>query len=261
VSASKDQNSISVMPPFVSESDLHLVGGSTLINNGGKALEKVTTDIDGNVRNTTTPDLGADEIVPAINVSATKLDGYSYEEGKGPSAEQSFKVSGSTLVGDITVTPSTNYELLVPNGDSYDVINSIVLTQTNGVVKDSSVFVRLKAGLSKGDYNAEKVIISTNEATAKNVICNGTVLFGTLLESISKEKALNLYPNPAISDVTISSDRQVQYVELIDMDGRVSKRIDAGFTNNINISDLSAGLYLVRVKTNEGFKYGKLTVK
>lgn len=60
--AGKDQHAISELPPFVSATDLHLmVNNTTNIEGGGKPLAGVTTDIDGDLRDATWPDLGADE--------------------------------------------------------------------------------------------------------------------------------------------------------------------------------------------------------
>ncbi|MCX6231017.1 MAG: right-handed parallel beta-helix repeat-containing protein [Bacteroidetes bacterium] len=55
----KDQNSISLMPNFNSLSDLHVMMFD--LNGAGIPVAGVTDDIDGDIRNTTTPDIGADE--------------------------------------------------------------------------------------------------------------------------------------------------------------------------------------------------------
>lgn len=60
----KDLNSRNVLPEFVSSTDLHLTTATVnLINLDGKgAPVSATVDIDCDVRNATTPDIGADEI-------------------------------------------------------------------------------------------------------------------------------------------------------------------------------------------------------
>ena len=56
-------NASSVDQPvtFMGTDDLHLITGA---NNLGTPISSVTTDIDGDVRSTTTPDIGADEYTP-----------------------------------------------------------------------------------------------------------------------------------------------------------------------------------------------------
>ncbi len=150
-SVSKDQNSVSALPPFISVSDLHIPDNSTtVVSNGGKAVTFVTpfVDIDGETRNSNTPDMGADEFA----------------------------------------------------------------------------------------------------STA------------TAIESLVDSESFKMYPNPAQSEVVISSEDEIQSVEFIGLDGRLAKRIDTGFNMSINISDLQAGLYVVRVNTIRGFKYNKLRV-
>ncbi len=54
-----DDHSVSVLPAFFSATDLHVNQAS--LNSAGTPLAEVTTDIDGDARNATTPDIGADE--------------------------------------------------------------------------------------------------------------------------------------------------------------------------------------------------------
>ncbi|MDR2206393.1 MAG: GEVED domain-containing protein [Flavobacteriaceae bacterium] len=54
-------NSADILPVFTSATDLHLDATNIALNNLGTPLAEVTTDIDGETRNTTTPDMGADE--------------------------------------------------------------------------------------------------------------------------------------------------------------------------------------------------------
>ena len=54
-----EKNSVSINPVFTSSSDLHT--NSVFFNNLGSPHIRVTKDIDGQVRNSVTPDIGADE--------------------------------------------------------------------------------------------------------------------------------------------------------------------------------------------------------
>jgi hypothetical protein len=57
-------NSLNAQPLFVSATDLHMSPANTILSNSGVAITGVTTDIDGNTRSATTPDMGADEFIP-----------------------------------------------------------------------------------------------------------------------------------------------------------------------------------------------------
>ncbi|WP_304342847.1 S-layer family protein [Chryseobacterium koreense] len=66
----KDANSLNILPVFVSPTDLHLTTtGNEALDNKGTPLPEVTIDIDGDVRNATTPDMGADEFTSTLAVS------------------------------------------------------------------------------------------------------------------------------------------------------------------------------------------------
>ncbi|HTH06237.1 MAG TPA: thrombospondin type 3 repeat-containing protein, partial [Ilumatobacteraceae bacterium] len=60
----KDVSSLAADPKFVSATDLHIdtSGGVTPIENTGAVIVAVANDIDGDVRNPSTPDIGADEV-------------------------------------------------------------------------------------------------------------------------------------------------------------------------------------------------------
>ncbi|MCX6233019.1 MAG: GEVED domain-containing protein [Bacteroidetes bacterium] len=57
-----DSNSISVFPQFLSDTNLHTF--NIALNGRGTPIPGVNTDIDGDTRNATTPDIGADEFDP-----------------------------------------------------------------------------------------------------------------------------------------------------------------------------------------------------
>lgn len=61
----KEQHSISLNPAYISSQDLHTF--SQGLNGAAIPLTYVTHDIDGELRSTTTPDIGADEFTPPAN--------------------------------------------------------------------------------------------------------------------------------------------------------------------------------------------------
>lgn len=112
---------------------------------------------------------------PTITLSETNLTGFSYIEGSGPSAEQSFTVEGSNLTADISLVPPTNYEISTTTGGSFSATNPITLTQSGGSVSSTTIYVRLKSGLSAADYNDEDITASSTGATSQTVECDGSV--------------------------------------------------------------------------------------
>lgn len=111
---------------------------------------------------------------PQFNVTAF-LDSFSYllSEG-GPSAEDDFSISGDNLTGDIIITAPDNFEVSLTSESSF--MNSLIITPTDGSVPFTSVYVRLKTGLSEGNYMGDISIIS--EGVTEEIISISGNVFG-----------------------------------------------------------------------------------
>jgi hypothetical protein len=112
---------------------------------------------------------------PTITATPNSLTGFTYVFGSGPSSEQSFTISGSNLTANISIAPPTNYEISTGTGGAFVATNPITLTQTGGTVSNTAIYVRLKAGLSVGSYNAENISATSTGASPQNVACSGSV--------------------------------------------------------------------------------------
>ena len=110
---------------------------------------------------------------PTITV-ASSLVVPSYEVGTATPTAGTISVAGSFLTDDITLSlgESSNFEMCLTEDGSY--ANSLTLTQSEGSVSATNVYVRLKAGLSKGAYEGTLTLSSTG-ATNQNVGLSGTV--------------------------------------------------------------------------------------
>jgi len=114
-------------------------------------------------------------IIDPIAISTSSLSGFSYAVGSGPSTEQSFTVKGSALTGDIVITAPENFEISTVQGGVFST-NPITLTQTGGIVNQTTMYVRLKAGLSAGIYSALDITLTSAAVPSKTVTCTGYVV-------------------------------------------------------------------------------------
>ncbi|WP_294311797.1 lamin tail domain-containing protein [uncultured Chryseobacterium sp.] len=121
-------------------------GDVAVIGSNGAADKNIT--LSGNV---TAP-------VPIINTSTNSLTGFNYLKDNGPSAEQTFTVSGNNLSNDIIITAPTHYEIAANSNTTFS--NSITLSQINGNVSVQTIKVRLKSNFGIGSYN-ENITISS----------------------------------------------------------------------------------------------------
>lgn len=113
---------------------------------------------------------------PTIIVSPTTRTGFSYTQGAGPSASQTYTLSASNLSpadGNLSVTGSTNYEV---SSDNNTFSGSLNVAYSGGALANTTLYVRLKAGLTAGNYNSETIANSGGSATTQNVTCSGTVI-------------------------------------------------------------------------------------
>jgi hypothetical protein len=113
-------------------------------------------------------------INPVMTISPNTLTGFTYINGNGPSPEQSFSVSGSSLYGNIVLTLSPDYEISIGSGTSFVALNPVTLTQTNGLVAGTTIYTRLKAGLLVGNYT-ENISVSSIGANIYPIACSGIV--------------------------------------------------------------------------------------
>lgn len=110
---------------------------------------------------------------PIINVSTGALLGFTYVSGNGPSAEQTFTCSGNNLTTNISLAAPADYEISATSGSGFG--TSLSLTPSSGTVSTTTIYVRLKSGLSVGTYNGQTINLTSTGASTQTVSCNGTV--------------------------------------------------------------------------------------
>ncbi|MEM9051544.1 MAG: T9SS type A sorting domain-containing protein, partial [Bacteroidota bacterium] len=71
-------------------------------------------------------------------------------------------------------------------------------------------------------------------------------------ELVEESSQFKISPNPATSSVSITSSQDIESVQILRLDGAFAKKFN-GFDANreLDISDLSEGLYLVKIYTEE----------
>ncbi|MEI6851502.1 MAG: hypothetical protein WCL06_01620 [Bacteroidota bacterium] len=158
---------------------------------------------------------------PSIVVNPATLNGFSYVQGSGPSSEYSFSVSGSSLTSNISIAPPTNYEISTGTGGAFSATNPIILTQSGGSVVSTTIYVRLKSGLTANNYNGEVITATSTGATNGTITCNGTVLsaptpvisvlptalsgFSTVVGVASTSQPYTIGGDYLIDDVTVTA--------------------------------------------------------
>lgn len=108
-------NSMNVQPMFIGINDLHMDPNFTTLSNDGTPIAGITTDIDGNTRNATTPDMGADEFSPCATITFTT-----------PPAATAV-CEGSDTSFNVVATNATIYQWQVNTGSGFtDITNNTI---------------------------------------------------------------------------------------------------------------------------------------
>ena len=110
-----------------------------------------------------------------VTVTPLALTGFTYVEGNGPSAEQSFTVSGLNLSGNVVIAEAADYEISLLSGDDFTAQSTLTLSHDNGTIDGAVIYVRLKAGLAVGEYNDEDITITCADVDDIEVTCSGNV--------------------------------------------------------------------------------------
>ena len=112
---------------------------------------------------------------PVVTVTPLVLTGFTYMEGNGPSNEQSFTVSGLNLTGDVTINNAAHYEISLTSGTNFNTQSTITLAPVAGNIEETTIYVRLMAGLAVGDYNDEDITMNCVDVEDIEVTCSGNV--------------------------------------------------------------------------------------
>ncbi len=81
---------------------------------------------------------------------------------------------------------------------------------------------------------------------------NGTVTLGVNENDFAS--SVSVYPNPVKNTVSISNDSDaiISTIEVVDINGKTVKKITVNSLNQINVSDLSSGTYLLNINSDNG---------
>jgi|GEM_PF-2057227 len=80
---------------------------------------------------------------------------------------------------------------------------------------------------------------------------------GVGVQETEQETNIAVYPNPTNRELQIiSSALRNECIEIVDMTGRIVKRLNSPINNTINVSELQNGMYFIAIYSN-----GKRTIK
>ena len=110
---------------------------------------------------------------PNLSVNPISIAGLSYFTGNGPSEASTYNLLGSSLTGDITVTPPANFEISNTSSTT-GFVNFLTISPVSGSI-NSTIYVRLIAGLSANSYSGNITHSGGGSATSPSLSVSGSV--------------------------------------------------------------------------------------
>ena len=80
---------------------------------------------------------------------------------------------------------------------------------------------------------------------------------GPLAVSLVDENGMAIFPNPVKDVLTINYDKAISQIDVYDVNGKLVKTFTT-VDNTINVSDLSEGVYMLNIQTEEGLIVRKI---
>jgi uncharacterized protein YjdB len=98
--------------------------------------------------------------------------------------------------------------------------------------------------------------------TVKATATDGSAVSGSIVITISNQEDpiisvsdkdlsdVSIYPNPVEAEITISGNTSFRSIEIYNVDGTLINRLDnVASTSSINVSELTSGVYIIRLTT------------
>ena len=210
-------------------------------------------------------------VIPSISLNAENYDFGNVETGNY-SPEFIYVVTGTTLVGDITITAPFGFEISLTSGTGFT--GQIILQAMDGNVEDTQIFVRFAPQITT-PYSGN-IIHETDYGTTETITLNGVGVVGTSINNISGNNFI-IYPNPSNGIFNLNLEASVRpssvkpsSVTITDITGKTIYNTSAlsdlqtcpsGSESQIDLSNHPKGIYFIKIKTNESIYTEKLIIQ
>lgn len=94
-----------------------------------------------------------------VFTSKLALSGLTYPKDSGPSSNQSFFVTGTSLSDNLLITAPKNFEVSKSAGTGY--ASTLTLTRSSDSIPPTQIYVRLQSGLAVNTYSGDMTLTSS----------------------------------------------------------------------------------------------------
>ncbi|MDX9931246.1 MAG: right-handed parallel beta-helix repeat-containing protein [Bacteroidales bacterium] len=240
-------HSIQASPQFISNTDLHVT--DFVVNNKGLYVG-VSTDIDHEMRNLNTPDIGADEITAQIDPAIVRI----------AEPVSSTACNMPVFVKIVLLNAGLNTLYSIPVSYSVDGVLQASETWTGTLNSSDSIEYQFTTTFP-GPLNTYDICafitLPSDEDTSNIKICKTIVATGVGIENgNSGNTALNMAPNPAdevlICEISYS-DEELCKVKILNTNGETVETysfiVQQGLTTHqIETSSFEQGVYVLQLE-------------
>ncbi len=189
-------------------------------------------------------------------------DGMNYNQGNGPSPEDSFAVSGRFLTDqNIVVTVPAPFEISATTAGTFSQSVNLTVDQATGEVQFADIFIRLAAGQAVGQYS--ETVTATANGVSDTVVVTGEVFPAASCPNVGDLIITEIMQNPSINN-----DPTGEYIELYNTSSNaidlqsfiIEDDATASETHTITSSVVvPAGGYVVLARSGTGNSPGEAT--
>lgn len=152
--------------------------------------------------------------------------------------------------------------------ESYIIGQIEVADLASDEVRTTQIECSLPTVASSGDYQLSIVARSNSSDEWQEVLQETTEVQSNIeisvrsvtgIEDAENDQTFSVYPNPVVDVLNIKSERSMQSVELYNLAGSMIMKLNnAGNEQAIRMNEYPNGLYIVRIKTNNGTTVKKI---
>jgi len=156
---------------------------------------------------------------------------------KSPDANFTYQVVNKTVTLSVQSPTADNYVWTLGDAKQYDIANPSIVYETNGL---------------------KTVTLAVSNACGVDIITKTIQIGAVTLVSENDEPKIQIYPNPAHQTLTVECERSTE-INIYSIDGKlVLQKAVLNPVNELNISSLTDGIYMLKVVTDKGTVTRKL---
>lgn len=197
-------------------------------------------------------------------IDKSTLDMYSYFYGQGQ--QQPGNVIGNLVQGGFTLPENVWVKLAFKYNYADGTIEFSGFNADNSVLFAPIVFDGLapQTAVAEIDFMTAN-FAANNTASSNSLFDNLSVEFvgGTAgVEEVTAAK-LSVFPNPAADVINVANVEGLNGIQIVDLNGRTVKSVNFNSVSEatVNVSDLTAGIYMMNIATEKGTSTQKIVKK